>query len=967
VPIDVAVSDFTIVFNDGFSQQTPDTIITQSSGLYVTVDGVVHLSKALAEEHLNVYTRIYFFNSNGWSNVVGYEDSTLLGSWPGTNATKDGETDWWYVDVLGDIATTSFVIKFHNADPILRETYNVTVDNSTGVYITVNSKAFLTALEAETSIYPPVMTTVWFHNSDLWSEVYAYAFVDSDEYTGKWPGKIAVKDEFSDWYSINLPFDYSTEEIHLIFNNGSGMQSTEFVVNSTSGLYMISEGLMFDDLGSAETYLFPLTTVYFFNSNNWLAVYAYVFIDSDLFLGPWPGTLAYMDVDSGWWAIDVPLDVETLGFTVVFSDGDLLQTPDVMISTVDGIYVDVNGNVYTTKTEAENFVTTYTRVYFYNNDLWTDVNIEAYNTYPDDPLFYFSGPILKEVDSNWWYVDLPVDPTVVEIDFVIRDGGILMSDTAYLTNTTTVYTTSRGYVYESKALAEASMLETVTRVYFYNSENWPDVWGYAEYDSEYPLGVMPGIAAVQDGNTDWWYVDVPVDPAINPFTIYFHTNAGFMSAGSYIEDATSTHLTIYPQVFGFRTEAEFALRSTTIYYYNSKGWANVSATAYNQYGMVLTELFESPGELMTQDGLSDWWYINLPVNPSFIDLYITFTDGTDFSAETYLDSNIYVYINNLGETFDSKLAAEMSVAPSTRVYFYNSASWTDVYAYAYLENDTEFLLTDFWPGTLALQDGSTDWWYIDLEVDLDVNSIIIIFNDDAGKQTENVVLNNSLEVYINIMGDKFMNQWSTEASMATTTVYFYNSDFWSEVYAYVYSAEGNLIGDWPGTQAVQDRVTMYWTVDVPVNPIYYNFVIIFHDNYGIETPSIYITDTMNVYATVLGTTYSTQVDAEAAVTTALASNTIIATRISNAVVGTKTVGVWTWGEGLAGQFIVGTYNYDIGTFTVNLPEDADWFILVVLNEGETSLAGDWTNVYRQSSNIAVQPNIVVYNGYYYVA
>ncbi|MDD3712845.1 MAG: starch-binding protein, partial [Candidatus Izemoplasmatales bacterium] len=487
VPIDVATADFTIVFSDGHTQQTPDTLITQSTGLYVTVDGVVHLSKTLAEEHLNVYTRIYFFNSNGWSNVVGYEDSTLLGSWPGTNATKDGETDWWYVDVLGDLETTSFLIKFHNADPKPRETYNVTIDNSTGVYVTVNSKAFTTAVEAEASIYPATMTTVWFHNTDLWSEVYAYAFVDIDEYTGKWPGKLAVKDEFSDWYSISLPFDYSTDEIHLIFNDGSGMQSTEFVVNSTSGLYMISEGLMFDDLGSAEAYLFPLTTIYFYNSNNWTTVYAYVFIDSDEFLGTWPGTLAYMDVDSGWWAIDVPLNVEPIGFTVVFNDGDSLQTPDVMIDTIEGIYVDVNGNIYTTKIDAENFVNTYTRVYFYNSDLWTDVWINAANTFPDDPLFSFSGQMTKEDSSDWWYVDLQVDPSLVNIDFAFNDNDALYTDNAYLTNTTTVYATVRGYMYASKELAEASMLETVTRVYFYNSEQWSEVWAYAEESLLMPL------------------------------------------------------------------------------------------------------------------------------------------------------------------------------------------------------------------------------------------------------------------------------------------------------------------------------------------------------------------------------------------------------------------------------------------------------------------------------------------------
>jgi hypothetical protein len=345
---------------------------------------------------------------------------------------------------------------------------------------------------------------------------------------------------------------------------------------------------------------------------------------------------------------------------------------------------------------------------------------------------------------------------------------------------------------------------------------------------------------------------------------------------------------------------------------------------------------------------------------------------SDLSTYASLYSNISVYVTYDGMIFDTFEEAESYMTPSVRLYFYNSEGWDFVDAYVYVEATNE-QLTMGWPGYTMNKEGSEDWWYIDIPIDPSKEPIVVVFNNfDADEltpdyQTADIYLDTYETFYITAYNGVYPSKTDALNSLVPTTLYFYNSDAWAYVYAYIYSDEGELLGAWPGTQAVQDGVSMYWTVEVPVNPIYQEFYIIFHDNSGygtgLETPAMYVFNNIDIYATVLGNLYPSMIAAETDIATALSNNTVVITRLNNSIIGTRLVAVWTWGSGVS-SWVLGTYND--GTFTFNMPEGDTNFIFVVFNEGITT--PDWgeTNVYRQSSSNMYGPQII-FNGVYYIA
>jgi predicted extracellular nuclease len=85
-----------------------------------------------------------------------------------------------------------------------------------------------------------------------------------------------------------------------------------------------------------------------------------------------------------------------------------------------------------------------------------------------------------------------------------------------------------------------------------------------------------------------------------------------------------------------------------------------------------------------------------------------------------------------------------------------------------------------WPGTAAIQDGDTDWWYVEIPVDFtedfipatdteDAKGFKLIFNgslngDDI--QTGNILLENMTDVYITADSQVFDNEADAETAMA---------------------------------------------------------------------------------------------------------------------------------------------------------------------------------------------------------
>ncbi|MDY0011206.1 MAG: starch-binding protein, partial [Candidatus Izemoplasmatales bacterium] len=610
VPLDVQESDFLIIFSDGESLQTPDVIITESTGLYITVDGQIHISKALAEEHMAVYTRIYFLNSNEWQTVYAYENNHLLGEWPGIVAEKEVDSDWWYVDVPGDIADTTYIMKFHNADPLLRETFLATVDASSGVYMTVNSAVFTNKESAEATVYPENMTTVYFLNSENWSEVNAFVFIETDNYLGKYPGKLAVKEELSDWWSVEVPLDINLTDFYIVFSEGDFVNKTpDTLITSSDNLYVTVDGSVHESKTLAEEHVLVYTRIYFYNYNEWASVWAY---EEHNLLGGWPGVVAEKEVDSDWWYVDVIGDINEVEFLIKFHNNEpiLRQTTVLTINSLSGVYTTVNSTIHDTKEEVENFFNpaVTTTVYFLNTEGWSEVSAYAYF---DSTEYIGNWPgklATKESEfSDWWTIEVPLDIIMAEVNIVFSDGtNAYQTSDIIINGMSGLYVLPNGVTYQTKGDAEYNAYP-LTTVYFYNDLGWVNVYAYAFIEGTEYLGSWPGTVALKEVDSDWWTIDVPLNVEPGSFTILFNDGIDQQTPNIVIDTLTGIYVVSDGNIFTSAEEAEDYLNpSTTVYFYNSDDWAEVWVEAEGTYDDDPSFWLSTQA---TRIDLGDWWFV----------------------------------------------------------------------------------------------------------------------------------------------------------------------------------------------------------------------------------------------------------------------------------------------------------------------------------------------------------------------
>lgn len=92
---------------------------------------------------------------------------------------------------------------------------------------------------------------------------------------------------------------------------------------------------------------------------------------------------------------------------------------------------------------------------------------------------------------------------------------------------------------------------------------------------------------------------------------------------------------------------------------------------------------------------------------------------------------LYVYAeNSVGVTEVTYIYTRKILGSGLNIYFENSYSWSNVYIYAYLDDDDLELYTDSWPGNIMTTEGD-DWFKEELETD---DGAKIIFNDGSDNQ-----------------------------------------------------------------------------------------------------------------------------------------------------------------------------------------------------------------------------------------
>ncbi|MGN0452919.1 MAG: starch-binding protein [Ruminococcus sp.] len=198
--------------------------------------------------------------------------------------------------------------------------------------------------------------------------------------------------------------------------------------------------------------------------------------------------------------------------------------------------------------------------------------------------------------------------------------------------------------------------------------------------------------------------------------------------------------------------------STTVYFYNSKGWSAVNAYVYDPNK---TELLGAwPGSAAEKDDADGTWYkIDVPAATPF-NIIFSNEDSSSQSQGAYIQDPSVCYVNVLADhVFSSKnetvqdlgdAMANIDEDAEITVYFYNSKGYQNVYAYVY-GCTNEFSL-GAWPGTALRRDGDSYWYSVTVKSQAPFH---IMFNDGTGNDDNktDVMIEDETKVYTTITND----------------------------------------------------------------------------------------------------------------------------------------------------------------------------------------------------------------------
>lgn len=212
-----------------------------------------------------------------------------------------------------------------------------------------------------------------------------------------------------------------------------------------------------------------------------------------------------------------------------------------------------------------------------------------------------------------------------------------------------------------------------------------------------------------------------------------------------------------------------------------------------------------------------------------------------------------------------------------RIYFYNSEKWNTVYYYTWVktpQGDKE--IGSPWPGALANKEEDSDWWYID--VDLEIGTHVIFNSNNQRPQAKDLEISKKDTTYVGIVYDQetallieYDSKEEVEKAVSElvpidpntrTKIWFYNSVGWAKVYIYAYAGtfDSEPTGVYPGTLAKRDGKTHWYYYDVhTVLPVH----IIFNDGSDENKAEVFVTK--GVYVTINNETFMSKEEAEATI------------------------------------------------------------------------------------------------------
>ena len=384
--------------------------------------------------------------------------------------------------------------------------------------------------------------TIYFYNKDNWEYVYAYSYTiigeDAKLYLGQWPGtEMEAVADHEGWYKI----DVSKSAVNIIFNNAlfddDKAQTDDLEINREKLYYKGIWYATFTDEEAPEPVI-EKHFIYYYNSNNWEKVYAYAFTENKQYLGNWPGVeMTLDDGHDGWYKVEVDKNAQV----IIFDNGSSgvgNQTENLNIDSTKLYHKnDVWYDTYPSGDEPAPVVEKHT-IYFANTENWSNIHAYAFTGTTKAYLGEWPGSVMTQVEDHDGWFKIEVDKKAETIIFNNGEGGA-SNQTADLDIDSTKLYYKDGWFTDMPS-EDIPLVEYQT-IYFYNKDNWQNIYAYAFKgtgdEAELYLGTWPGsVMLYVDEKPGWFGIKVNKDAT----TIIFND-----STGNQTEDLTIDSTKLY--------------------------------------------------------------------------------------------------------------------------------------------------------------------------------------------------------------------------------------------------------------------------------------------------------------------------------------------------------------------------------------------------------------------------------------
>ncbi len=592
--------------------------------------------------------------------------------------------------------------------------------------------------------------TLYYDNSTTkWENVYVYYWADSNNALTDWPGEqmVPVVTEDNLFY-----YQVPSEAEYVVFNKGeggAGNQSPDQTIPGDNYVYKDGKWFVFGE----EEPVTPMMTLYYENTNNWEAPYAYYWSAANKSMTSWPG-VAMTLVSGNIYSVQLPADAEN----IIFSNNSASQTADLVIPGADQIYNNTEWSEYIPDAPTSN------TIYFDNSMFgWSKVLAHYWNGSTNTEWPGLEMTLVEGTDSVY-YIDVPLEFT-----------GILFNNGSG-TQTANASVPGDGYLYSYGTWVEYEPGDDTTYTVFLDNSVFNFSTPKAHFWKDGVVSTTWSGVAMTMVKEGLFSIEVPVGIS----NIIFNDNGNNQTGNlvvpgeNYVFDG-GWH--IYGKEVTYRT----------VYFKNVNMWSN--PTVYYWSDAIVSQMHNWPGTAMTHVG-----------------------DGI-YAAQVRTDAQYVIFSNNgsdtqktetltLSEDLPCYASGEWTTYPPPQVdrqlYYKNTGDWSKVYVYYWSASNKNMVA---WPGV------EMTYMYGDQYTAMvPVDAKFVIFND--GTPTPKLTLGSG-NLYANGM-------WSNFQGGSGATIYYKNTENLEQPYVYYWADNNTSMSTWCGVPMthLEDDI---WYYELPLS------------------------------------------------------------------------------------------------------------------------------------------------------